>query len=282
MTSSNTSKSREELRETLIRHFSQQDEVYAIHLFGREADGRVDCYSDIDIIICSADLERTWRNYSSILQTISPVTGRLLLESTPTSFAEMILFQDASPYQKVDLSLCDRIETKEVFGPFIKVYEKNVSPSAITTTLPVFPRLRDIHLDLADTLFSVPRFTKCLFRRDYDMYRRWKGTTNSLMLLLYEKYFGWQRESIRRDLKPHEAKHLYYALSRQDAEQLETVLPLTGNFNLAVSYRNAIKYYIDLMEQKSLALAEPINDALVHIIHNFLNAEIERYLKLHA
>lgn len=279
MTSLKTFKSRKSLRETLIRVFAQQEDVYAIYLFGREVDAMADEYSDIDIIICSVDLERTWRDYPSLLQTISPIVGRLLLESSETSFAEMILFEGYCPYQKVDLSLVNEITAKDAFGPFLKIYEKDVLQPEKPTVLPVFPRTRDIHLDLADTLFSVPRFTKCLFRRDYDMYRRWKGTTNSLMLLLYEKYLGWHVESIRRDLKPHEAKHLYNILGQNDIERLETVLPLTGELNLAVSYRNGIDFYIDLISQKSQALDRPLNTAFMHTIRNFLHEEVRRYLK---
>jgi hypothetical protein len=60
---------------------------------------------------------------------------------------------------------------------------------------------------------------------------------------------------------------------------LETVFPLTGELNLAASYRNCIDFYIELIEQKSQALATPNNTAFAYTIRDFLHEEIKRYLK---
>jgi hypothetical protein len=273
-------KSREELQKIFVDHFIENNEVYAVYFFGREVDGKADQYSDIDIIICSNDLLRTWTAYPHLLQNIAPIMGRLLLESSETSFAEMILLEGWSPYQKIDLSIVGNIACKDAFGPFKQIYKKNGVETVSRTTLPVTPRIRDIHLELSDNLFSVPRFTKCLFRKDFDMYRRWKGTTNHLLVLLYEKYFGWQHETIAQQLKAHEAKHLYEKLTAADNERLQSVFPINGQFNLAISYQNCVVFFVDLMKHKSHDLGLRIQESFADLICTFLHDEVEKYLSI--
>ena len=131
--------------------------------------------------------------------------GTYTIVATEQELAQMVLFRDASPYQKLDLSISASIE-KPGFGPFKCLYRDPALTAVSTTRLAVDPaaRLR-LQNRLNDILFSIPRFTKCLFRQDHDMYRRWTGVTEALAMLLFESHFGWSREP-RSRLSPPEYK----------------------------------------------------------------------------
>jgi predicted nucleotidyltransferase len=45
---------REDLRHRVIEAFAVQDEIYRICTFGREAEGKHDRYSDIDVVVYSS------------------------------------------------------------------------------------------------------------------------------------------------------------------------------------------------------------------------------------
>jgi len=70
---------------------------------------------------------------------------------------------------------------------------------------------------LTDVVFSVAGFTKCLFRRDIDMYRRWESITDLTLVLLYEKHFGWERETGRKRLDGYQTECLCTALAVEEA-----------------------------------------------------------------
>ena len=59
-----------ELRNQVVDAFCKEPEIYGIYAFGREVDGTADRYSDLDLIICSNDLEATQKKYRDILGTI--------------------------------------------------------------------------------------------------------------------------------------------------------------------------------------------------------------------
>ena len=53
---------REDLRGRVIEAFAAQDEIYRICTFGREAEGKHDRYSDIDVVVYSRDPIRSLEN----------------------------------------------------------------------------------------------------------------------------------------------------------------------------------------------------------------------------
>jgi hypothetical protein len=108
------------------------------------------------------------------------------------------------------------------FGPFVQAYQDSSPAQKVNSNLQLIQE-NPVQHQLYDFLFSVPRFTKCLFRQDYDMYRRWKGISNIVLILLYEKYFGWEETTIRRSLSAKESSKLYASLSEEDNES-----PLRG------------------------------------------------------
>ncbi len=275
----NNYRSRDDLEERLIDTFSRPEEISAIYFFGKAVEGKTDSYSDIDIVICTDDPARTWRNYEAMLSGISPIRERLLLDSGETHFAEMVMFQDYLPYQKIDLSLLSDLQQKNAFGPFLEVYQRPAKTDLVLSLFPVKPKLRTLNHEINEILFSIPRFTKCLFRSDFDMYRRWKGTTNNLMVLLYEKYFGWQAEVARHDLRPQEAKRLYDALTPEDHKRLTAVYPLNARANLAESFGQCIGFYLDLSIQKARDLEISINREFITYMRKFTRSEIDRFAK---
>ncbi len=267
-------KTRDELRNSLIKQFSQQEEVFKIFFFGREVENKHDQFSDIDIIVCSNNLEKTQVNYKSIINDISPIIGTLWLESTKKTFAESIMLRDYLPYQKIDFSLIP--DNKNIiFSNTLLVYEDNKKSTSKLSELKIVSKNPVIN-QLYDYLFSVPRFTKCLFRKDFDMYRRWKGVTNIIPILLYEKHFGWQEES-RKKLMPQDFVLLYEELSTDEKSKLEEIFPLNAQLNIIKSFHKGIDLLIELSKQKIENFKIDINESFVEYIKEFLNSEIKHF-----
>jgi hypothetical protein len=273
-------KTREELRNLVIDSFAKEAEIFSIFFFGKEVDNKSDEYSDIDMIVCSNDLAKTQAKYLQIFNAISPVIGLHLLDSTENNLSQMIMLKDFSSYQKIDFSITDNIATKisAGFGPFITVY-KNAQPSTKTNSKLKIIKENSVKNQLADILFSVPRFTKCLFRKDRDMYRRWKGISDIVMVLLYEKYFGWKENTLQKKISAKESSALYKKLSNNENELLDKIFPLSGNFNIATSYAICIKLLIKLCKQKAAHYGTTLNEDFIQHIEIFLNSEINRYAK---
>ena len=179
---------RKDLRRSVIEAFAAQDEIYRICFFGREAEGKHDCYSDIDMVVYSSDLARTKARYKDVFASISPVRATFTLGGTPESYSEMVMLHDYSPYQKVDFSIGDWGLWESHLSV---VYDSKEKSRACRSTLCAVEVRQDVAYKLTDVLFSVARFSKCLFRRDVDMYRRWESITNVTLVLLYEKHFGY-------------------------------------------------------------------------------------------
>jgi hypothetical protein len=271
-------KTRNELRNLVIDSFSKEAEIFSIFFFGKEIDKKSDEYSDIDMIVCSNDLAKTQSKYLQIFNDISPIIGSYLLDSTENNLSQMVMLKDFSPYQKIDLSITDSIKTKvsSGFGPFISVYEDDSHSDKIDSKLEIIQE-NTVKNQLDDFLFSVPRFTKCLFRDDFDMYRRWKGISDIVMVLLYEKYFGWEEKSSKKKISAKEVSELYKKLNYDENELLKKIFPLSGNLNIAKSYELCIKLLITLCNQKADYYKVKLSEDFIQYVERFLNSEIKRY-----
>jgi len=73
-----------------------------------------------------------------------------------------------------------------------------------------------------DILFSIPRFLKCLFRGDFDAFRRHAGVTRAVSVLLFEKIFGFKKVA-KKNLNPREHFLWQKNLSPIDAEKVEKI-----------------------------------------------------------
>jgi len=274
-------KTRNELRNFVVDSFSKEAEIFSIFFFGKEVYNSSDEYSDIDMIVCSNDLAKTQLKYLQIFNDISPIIGSYLLDSTESNLSQMVMLEDFSPYQKIDFSITDNIETKisAGFGPFISVYKDNSPSDKSDSELEIVGENSEKN-QLDDFLFSVPRFTKCLFRKDYDMYRRWKGISDIAMVLLYEKYFDWEEKSTRKKISAKEASALYKKLKSDEKELLKKIFPLSGNLNIAKSYKICIELLIALCKQKADYFGVKLNEDFIQHIVRFLNSEIRRYAEI--
>lgn len=268
---------RQELRSGVVAAFARCPEVREIHVFGTEVDGEPDEYSDIDMIVCSSDLARTGEHYMRTLSTISPVIGTYVIRSDERELAEMVMLRDYSPYQKIDLSIVDAIGVKEDFGPFKRVYRDSdgLANRSSTALNPVKSR-GGLANRMNDILFSVPRFTKCLFRGDRDMYRRWTTIVNATLVMLHESHFGWSDDA-RQGLRPYEHKALGKALTTEQRAKVDAILPLDGRPDLAAGFRLAIDMFVDLCRERSVALGERADLSFAQHVRGFLKHEVDRY-----
>jgi hypothetical protein len=197
-----------------------------------------------------------------------------IIASAVDGFGEMIMLKDYPPYQKIDFSLGD---SGKKFWPFLIVYDNQDKSKISQTKLNSIHIKQDVAYKLTEVLFSVPRFTKCLFREDIDMYRRWKSITDIMFVLLYEKHFGWQAETVKDKLGVYEFKCLYEALDLAEKKQLQGVYPSDAQLDLARSYQASINLFIALSQQKAEYLGVELDSAFIDYIKDFMNVEIRRF-----
>lgn len=274
-------RARAELHRQLVAAFAGRPEITGVYAFGREVDGQVDEYSDLDVIVCSADLAATQSSYMGILSGISPVMGSYYIVCSEGELVQMVMLRDYSPYQKIDLSICRCIDQKQAFGPFKCLFSRAGSASGAQTSLSLDGQRQAMGNWLNDVLFSIPRFTKCLFRRDRDMYRRWNGAVESLAVLLYDRHAGWSREH-RYRLMPQEYKVLHKHLSDVDRARLDAILPFDRDPNLADGYNLAVNWIVELYAEKAAALGERLDLTLAETLCEFLAQEIARHRRIGA
>lgn len=269
--------SRGELRDRVIQSLSSLSEVKGLYLFGREVDGETDEYSDIDLVCCSNDPERTQKAYRSVLGSISAIRGSYLMIEKADVLVEMIILRDYSPYQKLDFSIVPDLEKQKSIGPFKTVYESGDLVPKHPSEMRISGRVLDLQNRMNDILFSIPRFTKCLFRRDFDMYRRWEGVVAAMCVLLYERHLGWQKDP-RPRLNPFEYKDLYKALAEDERLRLEEIQPLNGRPDVATGFLRSLDLFIALYREKARDLDVPLDDAFIDTMRAFADSEIERFV----
>ena len=267
------------MRKRVIEAFSSQDDVYRICFFGREVEGKHDCYSDIDMVVFSNDLVSTYARYKNIFSSISPIRATFPLGGIPDGYSEMVLLRDYSPYQKVDFSIGDWGKQD---WQFLVVYDSKDKTRISQTKLESKPILRDVRYVLTDVLFSVARFTKCLFRHDIDMYRRWMSITDVTLALLYEKHFGWNYEMEQTRLGSYGIKRLYDALSSEEREQVHAIRSPVGKLDVASSYHASVELLIDLSKQKAEHLGIALDYDLIEYITKFMGIEMAKYRDLNV
>ena len=267
-------KTREDLKRHVVEAFAVRDEVYRICFFGREAEGQHDTYSDIDMIVYSQDLAKTQAHYRQVFATISPIRATFPLVGSPEGYSEMVMLRDYSPYQKIDFSIGDWGKQDWLL---LTLYERPEPPQPPSTILEPLDIRQDVAYKLMDVLFSIARFTKCLFRHDIDMYRRWESITDLTLVMLYEKYFGWQTETLKRRLGPYESKQLITALSSEDREWIYKIRSPDANLNLAQSYQNSIALFVALSRQKAAYFGVTLDEDFIAYMMDFMDTEMARY-----
>ena len=137
------------------------------------------------------------------------------------AIAEGVLKKDFSPSQNISPSITENTNTKKSagLGPLISIYQDDTHPDHVASNLKITQE-NTVTNQLDDFLFSVTRVTKCLFRKDYDMYRRWKRISDIVMVVLHEKYFGWEEKSSKKKNSVKETFELYKKLNDDEKELL--------------------------------------------------------------
>jgi hypothetical protein len=123
----------------------------------------------------------------------------------------------------------------------------------------------------------VARFTKCLFRGELDMYRRWRGITAITLVLLYEEHFGWETETVKKELASHEAVRLYETLDAYEKEAVRCIYPPDARLDLAQSFAAALHLFVELSKQKAGYFHLALDHDFIRYIQEFMNEEIDRY-----
>jgi len=265
------------LQSRIIKLFSAQEEVYQIHFFGKEVRGKEDCYSDIDMVVCTSDLIKTRNKYRELFASIASIRATLPLSSDADGYAEMIMLEGYSPYQKIDFSFQRDVEDKAWVGPFLTIYDDPSKRTPNQSRLPGLPIKKDVAYKLNDVLFSVARFTKCLFREDIDMYRRWNSITGVTLAMLYEKHFDWEVETLRKGLAGFETERLYQVLDASEREQVDRIFSPQAKLDLTSSYQASINLFVELSKNKAAYFGVDLDRALIEYIMSFMDSEIARY-----
>jgi len=263
---------RDELLRQLLTALSARPEINAVYAFGGQVAGAVDLYSDIDLVICSDRPETTRCYYAHIFSTISPIRAQLVLVNKSDIYAAMCLLCDVAPYQKIDFSIVANIETQTHFGPFQVLYknQKELEPAGPMNILPIE---NDLQNQLNDLLFSIPRFTKYLFRGDLCQYQRWQGVLNRALALLYEKHFAAQPPK----LNSHQHQELYAVLPSVEKNKIAAIMPINGSLNLPDSFLKSIDLVVDLYREKATACDKIIDEDFVGYMQSFLADETRRF-----
>ena len=268
-------KSAKQLCDTLITLFSQQKEVSRISLFGRLVEETYDEYSDVDIRIISADPLLTQKNYLKLIEKkISPVRSSFFLTSDKNIFGGMLMLEAYPPYQKIDFDI-----EREGFGIDFKPCKNvfvNQKATGANKDLEIFEITKNVSYNLQNVLFGIPRMTKCFFRKDFDMYRRWKNLTNLLLVLLHEKYFGYQEICDKKELGANEAKNLFQKLTKNDQWNLNKIFPTNGHLKIAESYLRALQMFNNESRVKAAFFNLPINDDFVKYMVVFAESELRK------
>jgi predicted nucleotidyltransferase len=270
----NANRSRDELRQCIIDVFSSQDDIYRISFFGRETEGQQDKYSDVDVVVYSNELACTQAKYKKLFASISPIRAAFPLDSTADGLSEMIMLRDYNPYQKVDFSIGDNGKKD---WQFLILYDDPYKQHISLTTLESVPIVRDTRYVLTDVIFSVARFTKCLFRREIDMYRRWVSISEISLALLFEKHFGWNYEMVQTRLGNYASKKLFDDLDTSEKMLVNKIRPPNGKPDIAESYQVCIELIIELSEQKAQYFGLTLDHDFIDYILSFLKFEMVLY-----
>ncbi len=255
-----------ELNDKLIALCKQMVEVEEILIFGRIAEGSSDEYSDVDIRLVSKDPYKTQHELRALIsKEISPIIETFLLASNTNEFSEMWMLNDYAPYQKIDLGIIRRgygLEFKNIKSVFM-----NKDATGEDRNFTLHPIENNVEYNLNNYLFGVPRFTKCLFRKDFDLYRRWKTMTDALLVLLEEKYFGFEKIQDKKVLNAPDSKRLLNIITYEDQKTLEKIMPLNGNLKISKSFLHNTKFFVELSKQKARKFRKELNsDFINHMI----------------
>lgn len=262
------------IKDQLIKIFSSRDEISEVQIFGKLAENKADKYSDVDIRVISQDPYATQKDLKELISTISPIRETYILASDENTYALMFMLKNYTPYQKIDIGI-QRKGYGIQFSNITTVYSKESKVNK-NRDFDIVSTEKTVDYNLKNFLFGIPRITKCFFRNDFDMYRRWISNINAFMSLLYEKYFGWQEISEMKAPNAPNSKLLLEQLTSKDRKRFESILPLDRRPNIEKGLLNMLIWFIELSYEKSENLNIPINQSFSEFIINWTTKEIRK------
>ena len=187
---------------------------------------------------------------------------------------EMILLQGMSPYNKIDFSIRNDLDGKNEFKPFKELYNRNSKHQKTSTKIKTNLKYSKNINTLNDKLFSIPRFTKTLFRNEQpESYRRWQATINEYLEILMKKYLAIVPQKL---LHPVTFKKLMAEINRNDMIIMKNILPSGDSFSIGDSYKYAMN---EIIEYHSAKIKNDSFREFKDTMMRFLHEEIDKFNK---
>jgi predicted nucleotidyltransferase len=261
-----------ELLNKLVKGYAGRPEVEYIYTFGKAARDQADEYSDVDLVVVSRDLARLHGRFETVIEEVSAIDGSYTIVSTASKLARMYILKDYPPYQKIDLSI-EADPGAVIFADKRQLYAAKAEENKESRLAVTYEKYTDRN-QLYDILFSIPRFLKCLFRRDLTMYRRWNGMREYLDYMLYKTYVKDKPYELR-NLNPYEHEQVLKKAPAEVKNELAGLLPVSGKPDIGRSFQGMMEMIVDLFF-KTLDKGS-VNMDFVKRMLGFMDSEIKRY-----
>ncbi|MEP7103330.1 MAG: nucleotidyltransferase domain-containing protein [Candidatus Dojkabacteria bacterium] len=267
------------LLKSLVDKFSKNEEVFLIATFGSAINNEMDDYSDVDLIICSNDLAKTYSEYRTIIESISPIVAvSPFYADKPNVISEVIYLKNYSAFQKLDLTVIPYLGYLSDFNPNVFImYENQVVDRTLKRGI-VRKNKPAETLDswMTNYMGLVVGFVKTYKRKNMEIYRYWDLVKDAMIVLLFEKYNGWSKQFDRPRLTSAEYKDLFYRkISKSEFDLLSQVLPQSGILDIKTSFIVSFFLFTELLSIKSSSLKEYINLEFLDYIRGFMQEELQ-------
>lgn len=269
---------RQALLDAILRELKSRQEVLEIHAFGSAVSKTEDEYSDYDLVVCSASPRKTQCNLNRTLEAAAPILGSFVLLSRPDQLGTMFLFKGFSPYHKLDLALVPSLAALPTYGPFRCLYKADEAHqmSAEEDTLEEHATGHPFVNQVNGVVFCIPRFTKCLFRQDRDVYKKWIFVLEHTLSIMHESHFGWKEEQ-GDFLSSPERDALYKEVGTGAASSLDLMMPTPSAFDLGSSFAACIGQFVSCANRKAAALGVSLEQETIVYLVSFLQSELDRF-----
>ena len=101
--------------------------------------------------------------------------------------------------------------------------------------------------------------------------------TDSLLVLLEERHFGFELIQEKRKLNAPESKRLLQKINDEERLCLDKILPVSGPLNISESFVTNTKFFVELSKQKAQNSKTKLNNDFIDYILTFLDEEIDRF-----
>ncbi|GER91845.1 hypothetical protein KDW_60070 [Dictyobacter vulcani] len=174
----------EQLYTRAVQAFAAEPEVSEIGLFGSYAKGTHDRYSDIDLHVVSQDFDTTMNHLAACLAHIGQVLVAFPLTARVGYAAYVVLFEDYSPYTKLDLSIADTANNLPFADTTCVYHTETISPATASTYQPA--RFAEPLNILYDSYLGALRYIKYRQRwQHFSAYKFYRAQLDRLLVMCY-------------------------------------------------------------------------------------------------